>query len=54
MYGIGKEYIFFLYENNTFLNPSTVIAISEETVSPASELMHAEVKVYIKTKNLQG
>lgn len=36
---IGEEYIFFLYDNNTFLNPSTVIAISDEIVSPSSELL---------------
>lgn len=36
---LGAEYIFFLVENNTFLNPSTVIPILDEKVTPSSELM---------------
>ena len=35
---IGEEYIFFLMENNTFLNPATVITISNETVNPSPSL----------------
>ena len=48
---VEGEYIFFLYDNNTFLNPSTVIAVSDGMVKPSSELVP---EVFGNTRSYNG
>lgn len=48
---VDGEYIFFLYDNNTFLNPSTVIAVSDGMVKPSSELVP---EVFGNTRSYNG
>lgn len=42
---IGQEYIFFLYENNTFLNPSAVMPITDGQVWVSDQMCPEELQV---------